>query len=243
VHTAVGVHTRALSRRARLSRKRCRPCVVRASVTRGCTACMRYPHHLAPPCVSTPPRVQPLGDDSRVTSVTFARARHARQGSPREGTEPSDHTSSPPAARALCPSSSTRRRLGALNKWENRRCRLLRPHTAIRRPLVTSPPHALLTPTYSLPRTLPRNSSWCFHSSSRPPPPAYPCVCDYERLAPFASHASGSGFESVCVFLSFSLAPAEIFVRPVGLLSAESAESAHAYVYGWWSINSWSIGF
>lgn len=81
----------------------------------------------------------------------------------------------------------------------------------------SSPPRrarrALVTPTYSPPRTLPRSSSWCFHSSSQPPPPAYPCicihVCDYGYLravaGPLLPPTRLAAASRVCVYSFLSL--------------------------------------
>jgi len=106
--------------------------VVRASVTRGCTACIRSPPPRTTPRITTPRRASyPLDDDSRdLRDLACARRpTHDGGGFDAKKTETATTnrattSSSLPAARGLC--SSTRRRLGALNKWENRRCRLPR---------------------------------------------------------------------------------------------------------------------
>lgn len=138
------------------------------------------PSPFAPPCVSTPTSacVQPFGDDSRDLRDLCARARALRrdarrQGSPRRNAAPLPRTEGPRRLRRRSVDSARRRRLAADSAHSTSERTgaadsrgTARPRAAIRRPHVTSPRRALVTPTYSPPRTLPRSSSWCFHSSS-----------------------------------------------------------------------------
>lgn len=160
------VHTRRTF--LRLSRNVARA----AAVTRGCAACIRGPHHRAPPYRLRrrvqPPRRRPPRP-SRATGLlreeTERRLHHERT------------TSSPPARsvhsarRRLAADSahSTSERTGAADSWGTAsHCR------PARRRAACTTRDSYLFAAANTPSGL---SSWCFHSSSQPPPPAR--ICDY----------------------------------------------------------------
>lgn len=180
----------------------------------------RSPHHLVapPPLTDTAPRVR------STPSVTTRRdprdlraARRTERSSLREETATCTATC---RLRRADPWTLARRRLAA-DSARSTSERTARPRAAARSSPARRP---LVTPTYPPPRALPRSSSWCFHSSSQPPPPArvYTATVARTPVSPFClPRVWRRGFREcarVCLPFSLALVAQYLSVRPVGLL-------------------------
>jgi len=195
--------------------------------------CARRSHVVAPrvyespplratPCIDLTASVQPLDETIPATSATFARVRrdgvhpHSEEAFTANRATTSSSAGDPWTLLVVVDSPPTRR------TQQVRKPALPTPEARASASLCHPPParhraarRALVTPTYSLPRTLPRNSSWCFHSSSY----IAASFCMYMWLHLHArcpllppTHASGIDIERVCVLLSFSPALFSIYL-------------------------------